>query len=356
MRPIVKGTAAAAGYNPPATLTWTSRMAAYAAAKRVFGISSPPVTVPLTTALAKWVEWFDDDDQDLEKVVSSIMKMVNGIYKAASVPLTTTIGAFCSYCETPVSGLLEVEHAANKSNYPTFSCDWNNFLLSCSACNTKKLDKPDRLSVRTWSPRRASLTEQEYYDRIRARYAFPDTYNDTFQAYPHNLWYQEGSTLYPVALPDAVDENNVIVSQDMETREVRANIRVGSTFKKNKIVRVEIDPRDPSRALELTNLCALNTDGTSGTYDRRVFNRTVAWFNILQLLKPLRAAATQQDFDSLWPVVPLASVYIGFWSVWVNILSQFSDPSRRPVVRTFINDANRQYLSPGTNVTNIVTP
>ena len=61
-------------------------------------------------------------------------------YGDAKEPLAANIGMFCSYCEEP-RGLadLHIEHIQPKSRKGA-EYDWDNFLLSCSMCNTCKND------------------------------------------------------------------------------------------------------------------------------------------------------------------------------------------------------------------------
>jgi HNH endonuclease. len=58
-------------------------------------------------------------------------------YNDARHDLAGRIGYFCSYCEMPVTNMIEVEHVhpIDNGGNPT---DWNNLLLSCKYCNTVK--------------------------------------------------------------------------------------------------------------------------------------------------------------------------------------------------------------------------
>jgi len=61
-------------------------------------------------------------------------------YQDARNDLIERIGRYCSYCEMPVTNMIEVEHVVPQSqNGQKF--DWDNFLLSCKYCNTNKKDK-----------------------------------------------------------------------------------------------------------------------------------------------------------------------------------------------------------------------
>ncbi|MBL0385294.1 HNH endonuclease [Tumebacillus sp. ITR2] len=58
-------------------------------------------------------------------------------YQHARGPLLETIGSYCSYCERPLSNPA-VEHKMCRQHHPHFELKWNNFLLSCTNCNSTK--------------------------------------------------------------------------------------------------------------------------------------------------------------------------------------------------------------------------
>lgn len=61
-------------------------------------------------------------------------------YADALPYLETAIGLYCSYCEFPIPHVPEVEHVSSKSKGGSLT-DWNNLLLGCKYCNTRKKDK-----------------------------------------------------------------------------------------------------------------------------------------------------------------------------------------------------------------------
>ena len=58
-------------------------------------------------------------------------------YSEALPYLEKQLGAYCSYCEFPIKHVPEVEHIASKTNGGDRT-DWNNLLLGCKYCNTRK--------------------------------------------------------------------------------------------------------------------------------------------------------------------------------------------------------------------------
>lgn len=63
-------------------------------------------------------------------------------YKDWRFDLIGRLGAYCSYCEMPLSDSPQVEHVAPKSNltYPARLLSWDNMLLACGPCNRAKSD------------------------------------------------------------------------------------------------------------------------------------------------------------------------------------------------------------------------
>lgn len=58
-------------------------------------------------------------------------------YREAAPYLEDRLGRYCSYCEMPIFNAPEVEHIEARSRGGA-ECDWNNMLLSCKYCNTRK--------------------------------------------------------------------------------------------------------------------------------------------------------------------------------------------------------------------------
>lgn len=78
----------------------------------------------------------DDYDKKKEKY----KKLCTRIYSAASKPLKKRLGNYCCYCERMYPTNLAVEHKCPKDlkiNW-NLALSWDNFLLSCTTCNSKK--------------------------------------------------------------------------------------------------------------------------------------------------------------------------------------------------------------------------
>ena len=67
------------------------------------------------------------------------------VYGNAKPDLFDRLDAYCSYCERPLkTAEAEVEHMLPKDRYPDDESNWENYLLACKACNTKKGKKDTR--------------------------------------------------------------------------------------------------------------------------------------------------------------------------------------------------------------------
>ena len=67
-------------------------------------------------------------------------------YRKALPYLVCTLGEYCSYCGFPISHVPEVEHKAAKAANGSLT-DWNNLLLACKYCNTRKGKKSGSVNI-----------------------------------------------------------------------------------------------------------------------------------------------------------------------------------------------------------------
>ncbi len=93
-------------------------------------------------------------------------------YDHARPSLLSRLGEYCSFCEVRVPCGLHVEHRLPKSvaRYAHLECEWTNFLLACSNCNSNKGSK--------------DIEEDDYF--------WADTHNTAFA-----LEYGEGGLVEP---------------------------------------------------------------------------------------------------------------------------------------------------------------
>ena len=365
MRPVNKGP------NPPYTdknyfkITGDNRIAV---AKFVDPMGTTVSHFPIAACLNLWLDKLLNkplapihppaDNDDRNRAVSAIESSMEKMYKLASVPLTTRLGAFCSYCESPMSGLLEVEHCVPKSDYPTFSTDWANFLVCCGPCNTAKSDDPSRVVATPWTGV-ANPTEQQLYDAIRGgHYTWADLDDEAYDWMPQILQYStDGVNWHDTYFAKSVDTDAFIVSTDIATRTVIAyidptNSGVYANYHVRAVVHSDTGGKNPDNAGETIALCNLNgVSNTASTYDRRMLNRTIAWFNCLKSLNLIKQAQSPEAVTLLWQMADMHSVASGFYSVWLTII-QFVFPLQ---VGAYVTAINKDGYYPNTNTTELPT-
>lgn len=368
MRPVNKP-ANNPNYNPPANLTFASTNAAIL--QKLAG-NLPPYyynwTVTLGYALnlllnnVKGTPFPNITLDEKKKLITAIWSQVTDIYKTASAPLTQDLGDYCSYCGTALPGLIEVEHCVPKSQYPTYATDWVNFLLCCGPCNTSKGDKPSRVTAQPWTGQPAP-TEQQYYTAIRNNhYEWPDLNSTCWNDLPTGMKFLNPTdgNWYTLSNQESVNANNKLTGYDVVNHRVYANVMYQGVMRNNVQVAVLVFTNNTHgmgvRAREMIDQMQFNNDVTNpltGTYDRRVMNRTRAWFYALEKLKLLQTATTQAEFNLLWPQVPMMGAVSGFYGVWLDVLEGFNDFSGNPYDARFVADTNVPLYYPNTDTTNL---
>lgn len=83
-------------------------------------------------------------------------------YRQATGDLEARLGKYCSYCERRLSVGLAVEHKAPREIHQDRELDWDNFLLSCSNCNSVKSVKNLADQDTLWPDRHNTLLAIAY--------------------------------------------------------------------------------------------------------------------------------------------------------------------------------------------------
>lgn len=301
---------------------------------------SPPLK--LQECVEAWAKHVDDSTSKILDTANkaTIDTIIEGTYKKAAGPLVSRLGSFCSYCETYIPGLLDVEHVCAKAQYPLFSLKWDNFLLACGPCNTKKSDAPERTSL----PKPAGVTikdrEEEYRNTIRQNYIWPDTNANSYAVIKPDLFYYDSSAkswklVEGLGRRRSVDPGLKITNQDSALHEIHADLPGYG----NALVKVTLldDPANTHpEAIRSIDLCGLNEDSQK-VYDRRVMNRTNAWFAAVHCacnwdalessLSGLPASVVDQHFYQWLESTIQSAAKCGFFSVWMKVLKRFSRPN-----------------------------
>jgi uncharacterized protein (TIGR02646 family) len=96
-------------------------------------------------------------------------------YQQAAPHLKDRIGRYCSFCERFVPVNLAVEHKLPKVNHPHLECEWTNFLLACTNCNSCKGTNEAPAGESLWPDVDDTFSAFDYMEsgRIRVRPGLP---------------------------------------------------------------------------------------------------------------------------------------------------------------------------------------
>jgi hypothetical protein len=188
--------------------------------------------------------------------------------------LERAIGLYCSYCEFPLIHVPEVEHIVSKKHGGELT-DWNNLLVSCKYCNTRKKAIINKANV--------------------DEYLWPDQYN-TALAYN----YENG-------VP-TVNEDNLI----------------------------NIDPSGDAlkKAQNLFDLIKLDNIPLLREKDRRARERNRAFECALDSLVDYQKGKEMypEQIEALSKQIIRTAIYSGFFSIWTTIFAE--EPE---ILRALIN-------------------
>jgi hypothetical protein len=358
-------------------------------------------------------------------------------YRGAIKDLEAAVGGYCSYCEAKRQDgpTLDVEHRIAKAFYASEILLWENFLLGCDVCNQRfKRDQPTRSfgianalaayhpgaavafaggnvspnippggnPLPYWEMRQA-CNEYQAWPSLddggagppipAANPANPTNYSLLCYHYRLREYPAVGG---PVWVPpaDSINLDNSAIG-DGPNKTVQANVYdSGIAAMRVMNVRVEVEARSPNTgnvafdnrkqtaAGSTINMVGLNQ--VPNAYgDRRMLQRTYAWFTAIENLRLLRQqlaalnswqnswiwrrvfnAPPSPDFtNDQWNLVASAAEG-GYYSVWLTVFKAFSVANQIGNNNLVANLANRLNLRAagnvrfrymGTNLANSVT-
>lgn len=83
----------------------------------------------------------------VEKGISPYKELAK--YQDAEPYLVEKLGTYCSFCEMRVNNALAVEHKEGKKSGGALT-DWDNLLLACTYCNSRKGEKIKKGELDKW--------------------------------------------------------------------------------------------------------------------------------------------------------------------------------------------------------------
>jgi hypothetical protein len=287
-------------------------------------------------------------------------------YKAATPILVGRIGKICSYCEQVLPDNVELEHCIPKDAFPYFWITWDNFLLSCGACNTNGTGKgtgPSRATVKGWIG--GNPGEVTMYNRVRAAYVWPDIDQNAYQLLTPSLWYRDIHNVPPKwrQLDDAasVGIDVALGAVDPQTRDVHATLKVGVHAAQDYEVAVNHNPTNQA-AIDSVEYYGLDKSGTASASvrDTRQYNRTIEWITAVETLRDIQGATALTYANELRRLL-LFLRGRGHFSVWARVASLLiGDATPVPgggvgatIVKDILNGANVATTWPGTDLTQV---
>lgn len=180
--------------------------------------------------------------------------------------LIDRIGEYCSYCERKIEANLAVEHVQPKNPNPSLALEWSNFLLACVNCNSTKGHEPIILNEFVW----------------------PDMDN-TFIFFDYN---DTGIVNIPAKIIDQNLRNKIQKMLDL----------------------VGLQKHPPRKG----------TANWEKASDRRFNHRIQAWSDANHYMELYRNA--QDDIrQTILPLIITIVSHQGFWSLWMNVFSDFPE-------------------------------
>jgi hypothetical protein len=259
--------------------------------------------------------------------------------------LIEAIGAYCSYCESPIFSHLHIEHRLPKSMFPEDAFSWSNFLLSCSTCNSAKGNDPNQATI---SKKIANVPElPRPTDTAAARncvtnngstnYLWPNGYNwatlPAFSRYAYKYqlkWLNHFRDRLVFDLDVSAREETELLDK---FKAGGLSIERGLYSDGGRRVAVQVvcnlgaDATLRNAAERVIELMSLNkvvaSSDSSKSVDRRQFNRTTAWFRAKMVRQQLDEAYTSTGKTYLYPAVAeqikTTIKNTGFWGVWLQV-------------------------------------
>lgn len=179
-------------------------------------------------------------------------------YQEAEPYLEERLGAYCSFCEFPLYHVPEVEHRESKAKGGEVLA-WENLLLSCKYCNTRKRTKVEKGD--------------------KAKYLWPDE-DDTFHAF-----------LYDTDIPKLNEE--YLKEQNEEVRK-----KAQELFNLLKLDNIPRKPKDKDRRYRMRNEARNNAIDCKVTWEK------------------IKKTELKREYLQTMEILAKAN---GFFSVWMNV-------------------------------------
>lgn len=203
-------------------------------------------------------------------------------YQDAEQYLEERLGAYCSFCEMPISHVPEVEHKEAKTKGGE-EMSWGNLLLSCKYCNTRK----------------GTIVKRG----DKEKYLWPDE-DDTFHAF-----------LYEDDIPKLNEE--YLLLQGKQVRQKAENL-----FRLVKLDNIPFTPAVKDRRYAVRNEARNYALGSKQGWDK------------------IKKSAEREEYLQIIEMLAQSS---GFFSVWMNVFKD--DMEVRQILINAFKGTKREYCN-----------
>lgn len=251
--------------------------------------------------------------------------------------LIGVLGQYCSYCGSPVFSHLHIEHVRPKSSFPDGIFAWSNFLLACASCNSAKSNRPNQGNVwggpMTTANATAYITNQNSINYLWPFFDWNRLGNAPIYPFRFRLkWieYYRNQATFGNEITDAALLREMMQAFRSGTLPHERGLYYWPEGRAKYFFGVGVEALLTNlvwAADSIIEFASLNkivpSNDSSKSVDRRIMNRTAAWFRALILRERLSLALSENDDDLAAAAVAMARVTIkntGFWPIWLQVL------------------------------------
>ncbi|NAY93093.1 hypothetical protein GTQ34_14325 [Muricauda sp. JGD-17] len=313
-----------------------------------------------TTAILEKMQSYSQNPPAKKTVDAEAFRLMKvrmyGIYGSSRRDLIDNFGQYCNFCGLPVyDSSLAVEHTLPKDQFPIVCVDYNNFLLVCPVCNSKKGSRPTYADGVAWSgvphPTLAQVRDAAFANFMWA------TLKEAYRGfYPTFLVKPVGQGNWTALPPNYAFylQNSFIETSGQEV--------IASIFDGNQLQRVAVmafvNPNNnvSDNMLKLIGQNDFNPNAPELS-DRRILNLTKTWLAVLEALKGFEIAVgtgNQTIIDTFFNQLKSMASAKGFYYMWIFILQYFTaNTNMKTLVTEFVQKTANNTYFPGTNTAEI---
>ncbi len=296
-------------------------------------------------------------------LIPQLIKIFSGsgaaAYGNARGALIENFGQLCDYCGLPVfDSSLAIEHTLPKAQFPGEMIAYHNFFLACPNCNSVKGSRPTFRDGLNWLINHGN-PNPTYPQLLQGTFDLSIWPTDANAYVRFGLFLVEYGQQQAIPMQNAFNTNNTYLSS--ANNQVRAQV---AGFQNPILVYTSLSPLgngdNLARGNNFVNLVGLNNTVPGSYSDRRVTNRTIAFFSALSAAGSLIAMFNSDPdpnkplFFTLFHQVAQNVRTAGFFEIWTAVFYMVSPPNNQYSLYTILvqsctDQTAPLYYIPGTN-------